>query len=197
MERQTMIIHYNENPLKTRVELDDRDLEILKLNIKIARLEDVVFEISYYVKDGKHYDLERVRKVSKYELEEDANIERLYEYAVEELTLGRTHLGDCTKFPMSCEKCWAESLIGINTIEGMSGSGHYINNAFDDDRTIEEAIEWLENYAPVKTEQWLKNDPNGETWNEHFPRWKKGAQQGAEWLKKYRAEHFLEKRIGE
>ena len=198
-----MKINWQPNPLHTTVDLDERDRQVLRLKIKIERLTDLLGEAAFHIKEGEHYDLSRVREAVAYETwcadddepEHDFNkeVERFLSYAVDELTTG-VHCGDCTCVPCSCTKCWAEDLLGINTIKGAGKHSLYkIDAAFGDKDgsvTIDEAIRSLENYAPTRNEAWIKSDPTGERWEACLPRWRTEAAHAVEWLKKYRDEHF-------
>lgn len=65
--------------------------------------------------------------------------------------LNDSHSGDCTCQSYSCDKCHAESLLDINTIEGLGKYEAYqINNAFKDKNNIDKSIITLANYQPLK-----------------------------------------------
>jgi hypothetical protein len=83
-------------------------------------------------------------------------------------------------------------MLGIDTIPGLEKhAAHHINSVFgkENERTIEEAIEELENYNPIPPADmttWAKVGG----WEQHLPRWKAEAAAACKWLKQYRDEHF-------
>lgn len=184
-----MIIKWAMNPLDTTFELTDADRERLKLAIQIEQLEECLSHIHWKLKDGDRFDLEEARKWSQYEhwCEEDSWVgkrtELLFKHAIAELEHG-IHCGDCTCVPASCSKCWAEELMGVNTIKDCGKHSLYkIDGAFGKTKgtSIHEAIENLRNYNPTA---------NWEGWEAHAPRWKAEAAKALIWLEAYRDEHF-------
>ena len=108
------------------------------------------------------------------------------------------HCGDCTCLPASCSKCYAESLIGIDTINGLgSHSASKIDSLFCngnhwspfDIRSITEVLNILKNY---KVEPYEENEywqsASKEVYEYHTPRWIKEAEYAYEWLLKYKEE---------
>lgn len=100
---------YYQNPLRTKVILDEQEKEIFRLRCEREGLK---------AKDYLPY-------------------------------LEGYHMGDCTCVPASCPKCYAESLLGVDTIEGLgkyeAGKIHDVfcpHNDFDE-RTIDEVLEEL------------------------------------------------------
>lgn len=133
-----MKITYTPNPLRTIVELDEHEIEVLRLKLKLEQYEDMMF--------GAHWDLTRDEKYlaglpkpktveqSRQEAIDaldpkhwctdepskvDKRVEELLQHYLEELR--GSHLGDCTAFPMSCSKCHAESVLGIDTLKPYPG----------------------------------------------------------------------------
>lgn len=175
-----MDIKWNQNPLKTEIYLDDNELEIFKLKIRMERLEQRLFETIYNIKEGK-----AEQSILTYDFleDEDSAFEENVNLWVEELTGALTdkHCGDCTCIPCSCDKCHAESLLGINTISGLSKyEAHYIDVAFNEVETIDDALEYLKNYNPEPTENWMVD------W---ISKWINNARGAHDWLKNYKKEH--------
>lgn len=192
-----MKITYNENPLHTRVELDETEKLALWHKIKYEDLiENLLIEAHFCLKQG---DIKRAKEAvdPKYYLADsdnektqlDKNVDELLEYYI--LALNSGHAGDCTCVPASCAKCHAESLLGIDTIKGLGKHlAHKINSAIEKEGTLEGAIAYLENYQPVKTSIWDKISYIN--FKSHIPRWKSEAADAAMWLRNYRDEHFPE-----
>ncbi|KKM19412.1 hypothetical protein LCGC14_1655940, partial [marine sediment metagenome] len=121
----------------------------------------------------------------------DQRVDEIMEYYVD--ALKNAHCGDCTCVAMSCDKCHAEELLGIHTTRGLgqhSGSsvfgafGESHENNWTKQRTLQEAIEYLENYDAAQ------NPPDWDGWEAHADRWKAEASDAAKWLKNYQKEHF-------
>ena len=198
-----MKITYDENPLNTIIELDEHDTEVLWLKIKIDQMTWLLHGAHFYLteREGKYnnFDLNRARQEcdpdylyneegGKENSKIDQRVDEIMEYYVD--ALKNAHCGDCTCVAMSCDKCHAEDLLGINTTkrlgqhEGSSifeAFGEGPENDWTKQRSIDEAIVHLENFDP--TADW-------EGWEAHADRWKAEAASAAEWLKKYRDEHF-------
>lgn len=178
-----MKIIYDQNPLKSRVELSDHDLSAMRNKLKLEEIYNYIFD-SYY----KATDLDKVKSALEdlINSEEDPDskinkrVEQLMSYYVAELTLGYTHSGDCTKVSCSCTKCAAEDALGIDTVEGLKCL-HYISSAFiKNDTTIDEAIENLTKSAEY-TEEWHKP---------HIGRWESERKASLESLVSYKNKHF-------
>lgn len=185
-----MKIIWQPNPLYTTIELDDNDHKILRLKLHIESLEELLGSAAYASQEGDHFDLEKVRLCVKYETwDEDAltpEIDRRLGYTIGALTEEK-HCGDCTCVPTSCTKCWAEALLGVDTIEGCGKHSLYkIDSAFggnnDESISVQEAIDKLKAYEPKA--EW-------KGWEEHAFRWKTEAYRAAIWLERYkeRIEH--------
>lgn len=201
-----MKIEWAENPLRTKVILDEKEKEIFRLKFKINELEDAIGSIKYYMdKDpndvlkcpnpymnGKtHFQLAKEAIPDIYGDNFDTKIYHNANYYLE--ALEECHSGDCTCVPASCSKCFAEDLLGINTIEGLKKHSAYkVDSAFGSIQnpvSIDEAIENLKNYEP----KFNPNDKTGwkgkeDLFNSCIPRWKQEAQDAHDWLKKYRDE---------
>ncbi len=182
-----MKILWAENPLESKVELDERDVAFLKAQIHIHYLGEILCHANFYLNEER-LDLERVRKEVAYATWDDEpggplekELERQLKWAIEALT-EEAHCGDCTCVPMTCSKCLAEEWMGIDTTKGLrKHPANKMNGAFAEDRSINEAIEYLANYEP--TASW-------EGWEAHADRWKAEANNAHEWLVAYRDEHF-------
>lgn len=101
-----MKIIHDRNPLHVKIYLDDKEKEIFKWKYIAKRLEDDLSTARYYLTDEKGVSVEEAlnfcREISDYEKYVQSLIEALTDQ----------HVGDCTAFPCSCEKCWAEDIVG-------------------------------------------------------------------------------------
>ncbi len=154
-----MKITYTQNPLDTIVELEPHEVELFRLKLKIEIYEDKMFSAHYALHTT--LDTEKAKEEAMKELDPnkwctdemslvDARVEELLQHYLEELK--SSHVGDCTAFPMSCSKCRAEQLLGIDTLKPYPGKSvlHVINLAFSykegeefKTRDLAGAIEWL------------------------------------------------------
>ena len=210
-----MKITYTPNPLDTTIELDELEIERFRLKIKIKELEDLMygayFELAYRSKDmgslkalSQNEIIEAAKKSldPDYWLEDeegrtdhsklDSRVDRLLKHYLEELS--GSHVGDCTCVPMSCSKCHAESVLGVDTLAPFPGkhSMYYIASVFsrwnpetqEHDRpevSLDEAIEKLRTLKP--TASWSG-------WEAHADRWAKEVKIAYEYLLQYRNKHF-------
>lgn len=184
-----MEIQWMPNPLATRVILDERDRAILRQAIKIELLETRIYEALFklspkHLKPGETPDILGALKALDTDGMErepmESAIDQRSEWMLE--SLHEEHLGDCVCQPCSCSKCHTESMLGIDTIEGLGKhAACYISGAFGDGRTIDQAIDILDAYDPK---------PDG-TWKDGWlAKWKTDHQAAAEWLRAYRDKHF-------
>ena len=179
-----MEIYYNQNPLKTTIELTDEEKREFWLKIKIDEMLWIIADIEFNL-DEAYLNVENARKAAnlKYILNKENGLDKKIDHWFEIYygALQDRHMGDCTSVACSCTKCQAEHILGIDTIKGLKcGYGHYIVVAFDETDNINKAIEYLENYNP-KIE---------EGWEQYRERWLTQAKGALEWLTKYREEHF-------
>lgn len=186
-----MIIHYQPNPLNTIVELDDLDLEKLRLKITIEELKERIYGAHFRLEPGDRFDpKEAMKELNVDGLEDEpfkARVNEQIEWCISELK--DSHCGDCTCIPCSCMKCRAEYFLGIDTIPHLGKhQASAINGAFSNDRTIDEAIAYLHEHKPVRDGAWLKFPP--EDFDRHVPLWMAEGKQAAKWLEDYRLKHF-------
>ncbi len=184
-----MNIIYNKNPLYIKVELDPFDQKELWYKIKIQELEELLSNANFHLQEDKYLDIQRAQEYSnpnyyctdsKSKLDERCDM--LLDRYIQELK--SSHIGDCTCIPCSCLKCHAESLLGINTLQGLgSHSAYKIQEAFGkkNEKTTFEAIDYLANYEPKAT--WAG-------WEKFAPRWKSEADLAHAWLVEYTNKHF-------
>lgn len=199
-----MKITYTPNPLNTIIELDEHEQKELWYKIKVNEMEEMLSMAEHYVTE-KYLNLDEAREQldSSYYFADDSGksklderCDTLLEHFLQELK--SNHIGDCTCIACSCSKCHAESILGIDTIPGLSKyTGHNIRNAFIikvgdkyESRTLDEALEKLskfeidpENY---NTESWKKIGG----YEQYLPKWQKDQEIAYQWLLNYKNQHF-------
>lgn len=196
-----MKITYTPNPLNSIVELDPTDFSLLWYKVKVNELEELLYNAYFHLDKtnyAEYFDVAQSLKSldPNYYLDEDVNgnapidvrVDMIMKYYVEELK--SSHEGDCTSIACSCTKCQAERVLGIDTIPGLSKSGgNNIASAFGNNRTIDEALEYLKSYKfIVKDEDREKWDKLG-GYEQYVPRWEAEKKQAYEWLSNYKITH--------
>jgi hypothetical protein len=200
-----MKFEWNVNPLETAVFLDDADRKYLRLAI---RMEAALSAISHrdlrddaktpedaerYAKYLKDYD-----DVAFDEDEVSADIDKRVEMF--EAELQGPHVGDCICFACTCTKCWAESLLDIDTIAGLGKhEASKIDSCFTDTSTATwsrktltsaEVIEELSKpVSRTKNEHW--KNASQQSWDACIPRWEAERARALTWYKAYIKEHSL------
>jgi hypothetical protein len=203
-----MKIIWTPNPLASIVELDEHDRQILWHRLKIEQLEERIGQANFdlnpetrewHNKNIKDRSLDEavasaLKNLDVEHIEERLNAD-LQEYVDE---LASKHSGDCTCVPCSCLKCHVESLLGVDTIPGLGKhEASYIDSAFrplDKDmpeRTIDQALQYLRDYHPVKGEGGGWEKATEEEFQRHVPRWTEEAKRAYVWLTNYQKEHSL------
>jgi hypothetical protein len=214
-----MKITWNENPMATKIELDEREQAEFKLKIRLHILEERFSEAHFDI-DEHHIAFCNKHNPAGFTLEQGladarqalslqwlydegeykgkgltARTEELFGYYLNELS--SEHVGDCTCVPASCCKCAAEGFLGIDTIEGISKSmGNKISSAFcykDGDewksRNGREVLKELRTYEP-KFDPKGSWGPDGEArFNSYIPKWKEEAKKSYDWLVEYYRSH--------
>lgn len=188
-----MEIIWHQNPLKSVFRFSDEDKELLKLKVKLAKMEeaigDAIFRLQDSGENSKYYDPKRALAHLSY-TENENRLDEDFNRVLEELETG-THAGDCTCIPASCFKCYAESIIGVETIKGLSKhSGAKIQGRFSGEveTTIDEVLQALHDYQPRKPDAWKHMS------DEHFATyvnaWKAQNEAAIQWLTDYKKQHF-------
>lgn len=178
-----MKIIFNQNPLKSIVELTQFEKKELWYKVMVERVTELLFSVNFHLSDH-YFDLERAKHLSnpdyyisdegKSELEK--SVDQLAEGYIDELS--KQHCGDCICVACSCMKCHAEGLLGINTIKGLGKhEANHIVKAFNDGRGIDQALIYLKNYNP--SADW-------DGWEKHAERWKKESERAYKWLTNYK-----------
>jgi len=188
-----MKIHWNENPLRSTVEIDDSDKEQILLYIQNEYYMDILCELDLWleqkIKKDDEPTLEKVHeKIRGWGEICNMTVDHEEVKAYEDY-LQMSHGGDCTCFPGACVKCHAEDALGISTIEGLGKhSAHKIMGSFGENGTIDEAITILEQKPSYeKTEVW--KGFTQEEYEKHIPRWESEREVALKWLKAYKEKH--------
>lgn len=217
-----MKITYTPNPLDTIVELDSQEIELLRLRLKIEQYEDMIFSAHFVITERlkdmgslKALDIDAALTEARKELDPDywcndeegrtdhskldSRVDELLKHYLEELKAD--HVGDCTCVAMSCSKCHAENVLGIDTLKPFPGKHamHKVASAFSrwnettkqhdlPEVSLDEAIEKLRTYNPVKGGAW--EGYSQESFDAHVPRWQAEAKTAYEYLVAYRNTHF-------
>jgi hypothetical protein len=192
-----MNIIYKDNPLASIVELDEAEQRELWLKIKLTKMEHII-EFAWLESKKTHYDIEKIRKDldidywcpednTKSKL--DKSVDELFDICIAELK--EIHIGDCTCVPCSCTKCYAEDLLGINTIPYLKQHpASMIESAFSEFESIDDVIHFLDNYVPDRSKGGWDSESD-ERWNEVSPEFIEDAADAAIWLKKYKIDKLL------
>lgn len=195
-----MKIIYNENPLRSVVELDAPDREVFWLKIKVEELQNTLFSVHFDLSESEYFNVTAARALAdpeKYIKEDDQEktplderVDRMFEYYVK--ALSDTHVGDCTCTACSCLKCRSEKIAGVGTLTPYPGKHTllYVDSAFGKNRALPEALEYLRTCKadPTKPDSWKHSTQ--EDYASHVTRWEKQAADAYEYLRQYANKHF-------
>lgn len=135
---------YTENPLATKVELEEHEKAMLYEKCRYEHLDDYVTELHYKVHYGDGIKKEDLSFDKWLGDKADEQIKQRFDVLLEELLTG-IHVGDCTSCPCSCLKCYTEDMLSICTLPtGGKTTNYYIQQAFRIHDTIDAAITWLD-----------------------------------------------------
>lgn len=163
-----LFVDIDENPLKTRIRLDDYG----RLRLRLGMLEDALESANAVIKLARQ---EPDAKWLEAPMPDAAGVLAFFTHM--ERALLDVHAGDCTCVPASCLKCHAEGMLGISTIPGLGKyEGHAIQMAFGQlpaGATRADAVHWLRTAPIVGT--W-------DGWEAHASRWRRERVNAASWL---------------
>jgi hypothetical protein len=186
-----MKINWHTNPLKTTIDLDNRDRYQILLYIQNEEYESLLCVLDLWlkgtIKKDQEISVEKIHeKLREWKEICDMQIDHEDVKAYEEY-LQMTHAGDCTCFPSSCGKCLAEEALGIDTIEGLrKHAANKIYGAFSETDDINEAISYLEKQPSyIKPDTW----PDEVGYEVHLTRWESERKSALKWLKQYKETH--------
>lgn len=185
MNLQGITIEWAENPLASKVTLDDYGVLRLKYAMAIDGLLDAGVLInmdsgatSPPTKGGKWVDhFEYIGHLDNIDTEIERRLKSWYLSGLTE-----AHCGDCTCVPMSCSKCAVEEFLDISTTDGLNKhSGHHMAKAFSGGRTTcALALNYMKT-API-TATW-------DGWEVYLPRWTQERNEAIAWLETYAKDH--------
>lgn len=168
-----MKIHYKDNPLSTIVELNPTEIKLLLAKIKIEEFENVLNDMWAAAHEQNCTISEFIESIDRDFWTGDQIDHRTMVICKDAiLALADTHLGDCTATPFSCVKCYAEGLLGIDTIPGLKKErADLLYSEFTKhetiDLTIDDVIDSLTNFnddkfkeVAISTREWLINYKN-------------------------------------
>lgn len=191
-----MKIIWHQNPLRTTVHLDDSDKQRLLLFIQNEKYSEMLCSLDLWLKGDIDKKIEptienMLNRISEWgEICNMKTNNEEVQYLVDALQY--SHGGDCVCWACSCEKCFAEAALAINTIEGLGKhSANKIMNAFGEkgDRTINEAISILEMPYDYDTRHKSWEKYSREDYEKNFSRWQAEKDTAIKWLRKYKEEH--------
>lgn len=175
---------WKENPLASRIILDERGKEEFRLRALVKFMSDGAVGISVALdEDTRVFSVEEARREaarmwdneSKSDAEVRSNLIERYNVESYLSALQEEHCGDCIHVPCSCIKCWAEEIAGTDTIAGLRG-GYSVANAFKKAVTLQQVIDSIESRSYQPDGTWKDN---------HIERWKVCDRDCLQWLKRY------------
>jgi hypothetical protein len=191
-----MKINWNQNPLRTAIDVDDRDKQMILLAIQNEEYSQILCGLDLWLsgrvqKDVPHSIEEVQKRISRWGEICNMNIEH-EDVKMHVYELQSSHGGDCTCWAMTCGKCMAESFLGIDTIKGLGKhEAHKIMGAFGEkgDRTIDEALEVLRTPYDYEKRHLSWKNASPDEYAKHIPRWEAEKKRAIEWLEKYKEDH--------
>lgn len=176
-----MKVIWNENPLLTHYELDERDIEYMRSRLMNELILDEISNVD--VNASREDIIAKVNYIQSSEMVRDVATEvtRLMTFYLDALSPNYPHCGDCTKVACGCVKCHAEEALNHFSMGTTLSHYNHIVTAFKDGRTLDEAINFMENNPPTAT--W-------DGWEQYAPRWRKSQLEELDWLKGYKETHF-------
>lgn len=191
-----MKINWNPNPLRTTIDLDDRDRQMILLYIQAEEYSDVLCSLDNWLERKTKKDdeptLEKVHEKIQvwreiYNMKLDHEEVKAYE---DYLQMG--HGGDCVCWAVSCVKCRAEAALGLDTVRGLGPhEAAAVMGAFGkgQDKTIDDAIETLKTPIDATKRDPVWNKYPLEEYTKNIPRWEAERVRALKWLEKYKEEH--------
>lgn len=192
-----MKIHWNQNPFKTKIEIDSRDLELLLRRHQSEKYADILCDLDLRLQgtiggealtDPKNI----LEKISRWRAICNLSVDsKEIQNYVEWLDDG--HCGDCVCLPCSCARCEVEDMLGVNTLEGLGKhEALKVLRAFEEFETIDETINSLERlleqpFTSNKPDSWKMFSQK--EYEKHIARWKAERVNALKWLKLYKIKH--------
>lgn len=182
-------IEWKPNPLRSIVSLTDAGRLRLQLGIAAELMSDVKASLSLAKSENDYPKWMNCLDSGFFytpEVEDDS-VDALRWLELEstrhEQWLSDIHGGDCTCVPATCLKCYAESRLGISTINGL-GKHEASGIGYENYPSVAAVIEHLQRpIAPT----WGTPDE----WAPHMPRWQQERNNAIAWMMTYGKEHNL------
>jgi hypothetical protein len=188
-----MRINWHANPIRTTVTLTEHERDVFLLKARLREHRDAIrsalFHLDPEKKKGRYYSVEwAVRYLNHAVADKEADDDNAV-VMLEALQSG-FHCGDCTCVSTMCERCMAEDILGIDTLEGLGQhQAAMINGAFgkDGERSIEEALAVLDRKVQTcsRREGWLA-EVSDERFEEEVSKKRTQLGQARDWLAAYK-----------
>jgi hypothetical protein len=157
-----MILEYTENPLLTKITLNEYEKRLLFWRWNHQYIDDFLYFTINDCDLSNKQKLERLSKLQEKIEQKDYDEGEIRAFLGE---LDKSHGGDCVKVCSACVKCYIENIFEIDTLDKvLRGSlGHHVMLAFLENRNIDQAIEFLEtnqykNRSPEIKEMFIAMD---------------------------------------
>jgi hypothetical protein len=191
-----MNIRWHQNPLKTTVDLTADEVTIFLLRARIMDFESATRLAAFYLEEkGKakgRYKPDKALSLLRNQLGDQLDTEDSSGAAMLRAVTCEEHVGDCVCVAMTCDKCMGETLLGIDTVNGLGQHARAkLRGAFGTggDRPIDEVIEALSNYRPSKTGHWENMD--ADKFERHAAQSRAEAKEAHDWLVQYKTTRLV------
>lgn len=132
-------IKYTQNPLECEIILDETDKKLIRAKAENESL--LGFVVNFYIHADEKNFKEEWQNFTDNGIY-DKEVEGWYQWLVS--AADGIHVGDCTAFACTCDKCQLEDVLEIHSIPYHSKHvGSYILDAFKENKTIDDAIKYL------------------------------------------------------
>lgn len=175
-------IIYKPNPLESQVILNEDEKRELFLRLKIWCLEDHLSDIEMCLEETPP-NITKALEYCRMENYGDEEAKDMMDRWVFD-SLVDTHAGDCICHPYTCSKCFAEDLLGIDTIPGLKK--HEANAIYqlfrgNPEITIDEVIVKL----PIDI-----SEEHATRYPDHVERWRQERINAQKWLIEYKEKYL-------
>lgn len=183
-----MIIEWNQNPFLSKIIIDDKDKELMLLKYQNDTYIDLFCEMEVEIDRSIDSQLSEQLKVLSKKWQKICNFD-IDSPEIQFLfhSLDDEHCGDCICVPMTCTRCYAESLLGISTLPGGQHEMRLIEGAFKPpETTITEAIQKLKKIPDYTA---VPSNWDAEQYAKNIPRWEAHRLSAIITLEQYKKDH--------
>lgn len=183
-----MKINWNPNPFNTTVELDDHDKHNLLIAYQNEQYVNLLYKLERALTKNPNQELSTTLDLIK-KWREICDLEVDSDHIKNQIrSLDDIHLGDCTCMACSCSRCYVESLLNINTLPFSKHIASNIFWAFDENKTLKQALDELSKPKQYKkTKEW--DHFTQEQFDGFTLRWKSERETAYTELLAYKQEH--------